>query len=194
MKEMTFCVWPTRDWNSFLMNLRIALTKLSEGNVNIRSSELALMHCLHFVKAIFCNGNISLSTTYKESLDHFCQLWVEVLLPKLDDDSVVARMWADQSWLFWCQNFSLTGRKICARNCRCCFWSQPWCHCVFPWTSELVNVPLHLIQLHPSASWFLTFLWLFFVLDLNFWSFKAFLECAKCSLAGRTLKNCLWIP
>jgi hypothetical protein len=58
------------------------------------------MYCLHFLKAIFCNGYISLSTTYKESLDHFCQLWVEVLLPKLDDDSVVAHMWADQSWLF----------------------------------------------------------------------------------------------
>jgi hypothetical protein len=82
------------------MNLRIALTRLSEGNVSIRSPELALMHCLRFLKAIFCNGNISLSTTYKESLDHFCQLWVEVLLPKLDDDSVVAHMWADQSWLF----------------------------------------------------------------------------------------------
>jgi hypothetical protein len=27
-------------------------------------------------------------------------LWVEVLLPKLDDDFVVAHMWADQSWLF----------------------------------------------------------------------------------------------
>ncbi len=193
MKEMTFCVWPTRDWNSFLMNLRIALTKPSEGNVSIRSPELASMHCLHFVKAIICNGNISPSTTYKESLDHSAIVgW-----------SLVAKTWW---WLccctyvgwpelaFWCQNFSLTGRKICARNCRRCFWSQPWCHCVFPWTSELVNVLLRLIQLHPSDSWFLTFLWLFFVLDLNFRSFKAFLECAKCSLAGRTLKNCLWIP